>query len=379
MKRLLLFISLSLAQDVPQPPGPGTQDPASAPYKACKYDEPAWSDCDPFNVARWRNRKLVSGIGCELYKNETRHCGPDDFPPATKWLIEEHKKCLSQLEHLKNAIGDLHRWIDLIRERGEAVYKAFNDLRRRLEDIRGRIKELHRQNHEAEQLVVRLKKELAEWQERCRKIKVELEEVKTFYVKLEKEHAKMSKDFDAVRAFNAGCKRDQKALSKRVSQMAAENRELKGRLLDAERFKEAVSVVARKRNELLDGVRGLAKEIVKTKVDLQKCKIDLMNAKNRKPATYNKDTHVNLDMQMWITHNQTKDAYDEIKKDDRKYNVEYTTSAYDNMRYNVDMQNRQSQNYLNVKKVQSQGAKVMPTTRGPQKPQRVLAAYTKQG
>ena len=37
--------------------------------------------------------------------------------------------------------------------------------------------------------------------------------------------------------------------------------------------------------------------------------MDILNARNARPPKYDKDTHVNLDMQMWITHNQTKVAY----------------------------------------------------------------------
>jgi len=84
-------------------------------------------------------------------------------------LIDEHKKCIQQLEHLKNTIGDLHRYIDLIHERGQAMYHAFNELRKHLEDIQRQIRELHRQNHDNQVLVDRLKKELDEWKERCRK------------------------------------------------------------------------------------------------------------------------------------------------------------------------------------------------------------------
>ena len=130
-------------------------------HLACKYDDSEWSDCDPFHMLRWRNRKLLnSGVGCEAYKNETKQCGPDHFPPGTRWLINEHKKCVSQLEHLKNMISDLHRWIDLIHERGQAMYHAFNELRKHLEDIQRQMRELHRQNHDNEQLNLRLKKEL---------------------------------------------------------------------------------------------------------------------------------------------------------------------------------------------------------------------------
>ncbi len=69
-------------------------------------------------------------------------------------------------------ISDLHRWIDLIHERGQAMYHAFNELRKHLEDIQRQIRELHRQNHDNQILVERLRKELEEWKEKCRKEQV---------------------------------------------------------------------------------------------------------------------------------------------------------------------------------------------------------------
>ena len=45
-------------------------------------------------------------------------------------------------------------------------------------------------------------------------------------------------------------------------------------------------------------------EIQRSKMDTQRCRIDYLNDKNKKPPSFSKDTHVNLDMQMWITHNQ---------------------------------------------------------------------------
>ena len=80
-----------------------------------------------------------------------------------RWLVSEHKKCVGQLEHLKSAIADMHRWIDLIHERGEAMYKAFAELRSHLEDIQSRIEQLHRANHDDRETTDRLKKELEDW------------------------------------------------------------------------------------------------------------------------------------------------------------------------------------------------------------------------
>ena len=88
------------------------------------------------------------------------------------WLLNEHKLCVQELQKLKTMIDDLHRYknypkctgmlkfhefryIDLIHQRGQALFNAYNDLRRRLGDIRREISIVGRKNHDAEQTIKR--------------------------------------------------------------------------------------------------------------------------------------------------------------------------------------------------------------------------------
>ena len=81
-----------------------------------------------------------------------------DHWPGTIWLLKEHKLCVEELQKLKSMIEDLHRcstrsgcfflssiaridhicfrYIDLIHERGQSLFNAYNDLRKRLMDVR---------------------------------------------------------------------------------------------------------------------------------------------------------------------------------------------------------------------------------------------------
>lgn len=69
------------------------------PLLACRYDEAEWSDCDPFEMIRYRTLRLISGgRQCEEVKNITKHCTADELPPGTKWLIAEHRKCIAELK-----------------------------------------------------------------------------------------------------------------------------------------------------------------------------------------------------------------------------------------------------------------------------------------
>ena len=56
--------------------------------KACRYDEPEWTDCDPFEMIRFRTLRLISGgRQCEEFKNITKHCTADELPPGTNFIF----------------------------------------------------------------------------------------------------------------------------------------------------------------------------------------------------------------------------------------------------------------------------------------------------
>ena len=88
------------------------------------------------------------------------------------WLLKEHKLCVQELQKLKTMIEDLHRsdhyfysvlesfilvlrYIDLIHQRGQALFNAYNDMRKRLGDVRNEIAIIGRKNHDAEQTIKR--------------------------------------------------------------------------------------------------------------------------------------------------------------------------------------------------------------------------------
>ena len=143
-------------------------------------------------MIRVKEQRLLSGSAtCEDRKNLTKPCSRDDFPPGiltlftniqlvkiaiiagTVWLLNEHKLCVQELQKLKTMIDDLHRfkkfekyyteimncnefrYIDLIHQRGQALFNAYNDLRKRLGDIRREISIIGRKNHDAEQTIKR--------------------------------------------------------------------------------------------------------------------------------------------------------------------------------------------------------------------------------
>ena len=58
--------------------------------------------------------------------------------------------------------------------------------------------------------------------------------------------------------------------------------------MDAERFKELVNKAGNRVHTLEAAINHMKSEITGTKSEIQHCRIDLMNAKNKKPPSYNK-------------------------------------------------------------------------------------------
>merc|ERR1711942_372231 len=324
--------------------------PAHDDYAACKYTG-EWGDCDPFKMIRIKEERLISGSSsCQMVKNITKPCSREDFPPGTVWLLKEHKLCVLELQKLKTMIEDLHRYIDLIHQRGQTLFNAYNELRKRLMDIRRELTIIGQRNHDAEQTINRLRKETDDWKTKTNKLQMELNQLKAQYKGMEiKVRASKMKNEELSKKKDELSKR-QSSLNTQFTQLASENRDLKTTLLDAERYKEEL-------RDLLVVIANLEAKIDKTRAEvnqakevLRKLRIELAipQGKQGKPKL-NKDTKVNLDMSMWITHNVSQEkgesyepvikygvdpAYNEPKYDEPKYEEpKYEEPKYEEPKY----------------------------------------------
>jgi len=279
----------------------------SATTKECQYDDPDYSDCDPFTLKKTRTKNLIrGGASCgQQHVNETEDCSQSDFPPGTQWLIKEHKKCISELEHLKSLLSELHRWIDMIVERGQSLYKAFEDLRKHAEEIQKQIKDVHKEVHDNKVLMDRLVKELEEWKGKARNLRGELDALKAKYVLLKKDHERMLVDINTCQSELTSCNSRKGQLNSEIDALETANRDLKAQLMDAEQFKLEAEKAQVNLDQFKNEVMQLEKQIGQAKADRHTCRMDIVKANNNEEPNIDRDTHVNLDMQMWITHNQT--------------------------------------------------------------------------
>merc|ERR1719290_738991 len=248
--------------------------PAHDDYAECKYTG-EWGDCDPFKMIRIKEQRLISGsASCTDRKNLTKPCSREDFPPGTVWLISEHKLCVEELQKLKTMIDDLHRYIDLIHERGQSLFNAYNDLRKRLMDVRREISVIGRRNHDAEQTIKRLRVEMEDWKTKSNKMTMELNELKAHYKELENRVEDAKEKNAGLAAQKEDLTGKQIRLNAKLDELTSENRNLKSSLLEAERYREEYREVADILALLKNKNNEVAAEIKKTKEDLQRARME---------------------------------------------------------------------------------------------------------
>lgn len=311
-EKLLPFVGLDAEQGLSR--GDGSFGPpehehksaqqyaGSATTKECQYDNPEFSDCDPFTLKKTRVKNLIrGGASCgPAHVNETEDCSQEDFPEGTRYLLKEHKKCISELEHLKGLLSELHRYVDLIVERGVALRGAFEDLRKHADEIQRHIKDLHKEVFDNTELAKRLVKELDEWKAKARTLRGELDTLKAKYAQLKKEHERMEIELKSCNSKLNACNSQKADLVKQVDSFEVQNRDLKTQLMEAEKYKLETEKAQANLNSFKEEVLGIEKEISLAKEERAQCRMDL-----GKDEGVDRDTNVHLDMKMFITHNQT--------------------------------------------------------------------------
>jgi len=276
-------------------------------------------------MIRVKEQRLLSGSAtCEERKNLTKPCSRDDFPPGTVWLLNEHKLCVQELQKLKTMIDDLHRYIDLIHQRGQALFNAYNDLRKRLGDIRREISIIGRKNHDAEQTIKRLRVELDDWKSKTSKMQEELAKVQAEYREMERKVEESREMNQNLVNTKETLNQEQQTLTEKLENLLADNKNLKTSLLDSERYREEfreiseyIAMLKRRQKELEDMIK-------RTKEDLNKARMEGVMPKTKYYAPkFNKDTKVNLDMSMWIVHNISKEERQPYKPELKPYQEPY--------------------------------------------------------
>lgn len=249
---------------------------------------------------------LHGGRQCEEVKNITKHCTPDEMSPGTKWLISEHRKCIGELKRLKMMIADMAKYIATLHPKGRELLNAYLSLKKHLDSLRNQIDALKRTGEHQKATMKAIRAQLEEWKAKARDLQAECDDLKTKYHDLQVEHKEMGERLVECRADRVRCATEIERLRRKIHDLEAENAELKRRLADAEKYKEQLRETKYALGKLEYKIDKLQDKVEVIRDNLAQCKLDLLNAHNYVETQYNKDTHVDLAMDMWITHNKTK-------------------------------------------------------------------------
>lgn len=76
----------------------------------------------------------------------TKKCTPYELPAGTKWLIDEHRKCIAELKRLKIMIADLAKYINVLREKGHQLFNSYLALKKHLDQLRVQLEQFNAKN-----------------------------------------------------------------------------------------------------------------------------------------------------------------------------------------------------------------------------------------
>ena len=107
---------------------------------------------------------------------------------GTKWLIDEHRKCIAELKRLKIMIADLAKYISVLREKGHQLFNSYLALKKHLDQLKIQLEDYHTKEKGQQGRIEKLRAEMEEWKGKARELQHALDDLKHRYHDLEKEH-----------------------------------------------------------------------------------------------------------------------------------------------------------------------------------------------
>merc|ERR1712236_131599 len=207
-----------------------------ATSKACRYDDgPGWSDCDPFELIRFRVLRLIhGGSQCEEMKNITKHCTPHDFPFGTHWLIQEHRKCIAELNRLKAMISDLHKFIETLHAKGKELFAAYLKLKQKLDDLKVKLDKLKVDGEHQQEVLKQLKADIEEWKTKARDLQIQIDEIKAKFHDVQSEDHELQLKIAQLKTDVNVLKKENEGIKKKTEKIVRENEELARRIVESE-------------------------------------------------------------------------------------------------------------------------------------------------
>merc|ERR1711915_680697 len=290
--------------------GRSMNDPGmDATSKACRYDDgPGWSDCDPFELSRFRVLRLIhGGSQCEEVKNITKHCTPHEFPYGTHWLIQEHRKCIAELNRLKSMISDLYKHIEVMHQKGKELFAAYLKLKNTLDELTQELDKLKVEGEHQQEVLAKIKDEIEDWKSKARELQVQLDEMKSKFHDLEAEEHELNLQNEQLTTDINIISKENEGIQRKIEKISRENDELKRRIVETIHTKEQLKDMKERKGKLSTKLEKLQDQLQDVRDSVAEARIKLLakNFKYDNDELETKDTHVDLSMEMFITHNKT--------------------------------------------------------------------------
>ena len=205
-------------------------------------------------------------------------------------------------------ISDLHKFIETLHKKGKELFDAYQKLKQKLDSLKVSLEKLKADGEHSQEVLNKLKEEMEDWRTKARDLQVELDEVRAKYHDLQNEdhelqlkNGQLKNDINVVKKENEG-------MEKKIQKILSENDELRKRIREYEHMKEKLAERRETKSKLEGKVERLGAYLEHIKDQLAEQRIN--NLKNSLPNTYDdeidtKDTHVDLNMEMYIVHNKT--------------------------------------------------------------------------
>ena len=208
-------------------------------------------------------------------------------------------------------IADLHKFIETLHTKGKELFTAYQKLKDKLEKLKTTLEKMKNEGEHSQEVLKQLQEEMDEWRSKARDLQVELDEIKAKYHDLEQEQKDISLKNSQLNTEINVIKKENEGIEKKIETTSTENDELRKRILEYEHIKEKVELRREERVKLEQKLDRLNEYLERLKDDLAEQRI--LNLKNSFPDDQEeveaKDTHVDLNMEMFIVHNKENIAF----------------------------------------------------------------------
>ena len=205
-------------------------------------------------------------------------------------------------------ISDLHKFIETLHTKGKELFAAYLKLKAKLDELKVTLDKLKVDGEHQQEVLKQLQEEIEEWKTKARDLQVQIDEVKTKYHDVQTEEHEYQVKISQLKIDINVLKKENEGIEKKAMKVTRENEELSRRIVESEHTKEKLKDVKAEKIKLEAKLERKLEYLEKLKDQLAEQRIQ--NLKNSIPKeednVESKDTHVDLSMEMFITHNKTE-------------------------------------------------------------------------